>query len=202
MRILLLTIQIVIYSINSFSQEKVDSIKVIFLHGSKPEKNHKNEYKTVGGLRGGHVVTQIDSNVYGFNYKSKRIRVFPHPFNKKSAMDKESANEFVQLKKGAKITIVTIPVSSDEYKRIKNFYESNANKADFDYAFFGMRCASTCYKGLSLCNVYKKSSNLKSIRKAFHPKQLRKRLCKTAQQKGYKVEVMKGRAGRIWEGDN
>lgn len=202
MRIFFIAIIIVILSIDAFSQTKVDSIKVIFLHGSKPAKNHKNEYKTVGGLRGGHIVTQIDSNVYGFNYKSKRIRTFPHPFNKKGVMEKENVDNFLKLKKGAKITIVTIPVSSDEYNNIKNFYENNVNKANFDYAFFGMRCASVCYKGLSICNVYKKSSNFKSIRRAFHPKKLRKKLCKTAEQKGYKVEVMKGRAGRIWEGDN
>lgn len=198
----LLTFVILLISTLTYSQSKVDTIKVIFLHGSIPAKGQRNEYKTVGGLRGGHIVTQIDNDVYGFNFKSKRIRVFPHPFNKKGIMEKENVTEFLKFKNGTKMTIVSIPLTSEEFNSIKDYYERNANKASFDYAFFGMRCASTCYKGLSIAKVYRRSTNMRAIRKSFHPRQLRKKLCKTAVEKGYKVTIIKGRTGRIWEGDN
>lgn len=66
---------------------------------------------------------------------------------------------------------------------------------------FGMRCASSCYHMLSQIGITKLSSRFRSIREAFHPKALRKKLVKLAKEKGYAVTVQKGSTTRKWEGD-
>lgn len=198
---LFLALGLFVVSLFCYSQGKIDTIKIVFLHGSKPAKGQKNEYKTVGGFLGGHVVTQIDTNVYGFNFKSNRIRIFPHRNNKCGVMEKESAKDFFKLKNGCKFTIISIPVTEKQYSDIKTYYESNVVKSDFDYAFLGMRCASACYKGLSLINTFKSAKNGRSIRKAFYPKRLRKKLCRLAEKEEFKIHTIKGRSGRRWEGD-
>lgn len=182
----------------SFAQ---DTITVIFLHGSKPASGQTNEYKTVGGIRGGHIVTKVGDNVYGFNYKSKHIHVFPHHNTHGAIMEKEKAGDYLKYKNGIKLTYINIPVSHEDFLRIQNYYEENVVKAKFDYAFFGMRCASTCYQSLSMVGVFKPAGRLKSVYRAFGPVSLKKKLTKKASKNNYDVQIIPGRKERIWEGN-
>lgn len=174
-------------------------IYVHILHGSKPAA--RGEYWSVGGYLGGHVVTQIDSFAYGFNFRSKRIRAFPRRRNSSGIMEKENYYEWKRDRSRYKITTVEIPVTAVQYQQLKREYEQHVSSTPYDYAFFGMRCAASCYHMLGGIGVVNPYSRLRSVIMAFHPKALRKRLVELADEKKYKIKVQPGSRSRKWEGD-
>lgn len=178
-----------------------DSAKVIvyIVHGSKP--GTANEYKAIGGYYGGHVVVQLDTFVYGFNYRSRKIHLFSSRRKNKGVFEKEGVSEWKSDKKKFKITTIVFPVSYAQFMQLQKEYEERVAASPYDYAFFGMRCASSCYDMLSLGGLVKPSSHGHSIRTAFHPKALRKKLEKIANEKHYKIIVQPGSKTRKWEGD-
>ncbi|TND08144.1 MAG: hypothetical protein FD123_2538 [Bacteroidetes bacterium] len=190
------------------AEARPDSLRQVYvhiLHGSKPRREFRNEeYKMLGGMLGGHVVLQVGDYAYGLNFHSRKV----HPFarKKKAKMagifEKEDAEPMVsRWKTDAKVTTLTIPLSATEYDSLQARCEHMHRNLDFDYAFFGMRCASTCYYMLGSAEVLPCGSHFKSIRKAFHPKQLRKKLVRLAKKRNYKIEVSPGSEKRKWEGD-
>lgn len=182
--------------------QTTDSTRIIYvhiLHGSKPAA--RGEYRSVGGYLGGHVVTQIDSFAYGFNFRSKRIRAFPRSRNSSGIMEKENYYEWKRDKARYKITTVEIPVSAAQYQQLKREYEQHVSITPYDYAFFGMRCAASCYHMLGRIGVVNPCSRLRSVIRAFHPKALRKRLVELADEKNYKIKMQPGSRSRKWEGD-
>lgn len=182
--------------------QTIDSSKLIrihIIHGSKPKS--LVEYKTIGGMYGGHVVIEADSNVYGFFFDSKRIHIFPHKKNSVGVYEKEKLSDWKRNYKSYKITSIEIPVSIKQYKQLITEYEGYTRQSPHDYAFFGMRCASSCYWMLGSIGVVGKCSRLKSMQKAFHPKAFRKKMQKNSQKKGYVTYLQKGRSTRKWEND-
>ncbi|MCU0435712.1 MAG: hypothetical protein MUC87_19785 [Bacteroidia bacterium] len=173
-------------------------------HGSRPHPQHRDtEIHWLGGMYGGHVVIELDSLAYGFNYNTRRVHIFPRKKERKQAgvFERDNAPRLNKGWQGMKMTSVYVPLSDSEYVFMKNRLESLHGDTPFDYAFFGMRCASTAYMLLSEIAVFEKAGKIKSMRKAFHPKALRKRLLKAAAAQNLKVEVQPGNTERIWEGD-
>lgn len=184
---------------HGFAQQK-DSMRLIevhILHGSKPL--NKAEKKTIGGLWGGHVVIQTDTNVYGFSFSSPKIHAVVHHRKPAGIYQKETLHEWTELHATSKVTTIEIPVTQAQYDTLVLEYEKYLKQSPHDYAFFGMRCAASCYWMLGSIGIEKESSRPKSVCKAFYPKALRVKLMKMAKEKDYKVSVQEGRKSRRWD---
>jgi hypothetical protein len=173
-------------------------------HGSRPHPQHRDTEKHwLGGMYGGHVVIELDSFAYGFNFRSQRVHIFPrkNESRRKGVFEKDNAAALLHGWRNLEMTSVYVPLNDSAYTALKQQLETLHKHPDFDYAFLGMRCASTAYMLLSKVGVFEPSGKFKSMRKAFHPKALRKRLLKSAHQNNYRVVVQQGSKTRIWEGE-
>lgn len=183
-----------------------DSMRVYvhILHGSKPKKEFKHEeFKMLGGMFGGHVVLQVGDFAYGLNFRSEHVHTFARQRKTKMAgiFEKDPAGEMIgRWRSDARVTTIAIPLAAADFDSLRSRCERTHSGLDFDYAFFGMRCASTCYYMLGTAGVTHCRTRLQSIRKAFHPKQLRKKLLRLAKKRNYAVQTSPGSEKRKWEG--
>ena len=92
-------------------------------------------------------------------------------------------------------------VNKDLCDSLKKTFERWESNAPFDYAFFGMRCASTAYYAISKIGLAKKRSRFGMTMKYFYPKLFRKYLLKKAGTNGWKIISHRGRVSRKWEKD-
>jgi hypothetical protein len=182
-------------SLQTFSQ---DTIVVQIAHGSKPRRQFKDEFKTIGGKKGGHVVIQIDNFVYGFYFTGHRIHIFPHRKTKNGTFQKQSLSEWTSITKDKKVTKIFIPVTAEEKQTLLTFYKDNIIKPTYDYSFFGQRCASSVYNLLKTTHKIKGGGRFCN---AFYPGQLRKKIIRQSKGLGYTVTVKAGSLTRVWEGD-
>lgn len=172
-------------------------IIIHIFHGSVRKKQFKDEPKELGGYFGGHVAMQIDDRVYGFYYKDiKSIHIFPNSKNKSCIFQNQSIDEWNDIIEHKMETSITIPVTIEEKKYLIDFYTRNIEIPEYDYSFFGQRCASSCYV------LLKKIHKIKGghyFFYAFYPRQLRLKLLKEAQKYNYVVKVKEGSVKRKWE---
>ncbi|MCW3085580.1 MAG: hypothetical protein JWP12_2946 [Bacteroidetes bacterium] len=199
MALILIAFLLIGYKSTAAPADTMKLIRVQILHGSKPLA--LTEKKTIGGLWGGHVVIQMDSTVYGFSFSSKKIHAVVHHRKSAGIYEVETLNEWDQAHATGKITTIEIPLTPAQYNTLIQEYQTYAQQSPHDYAFFGMRCAASCYWLLGSIGIENECSRPKSIRKAFYPKALRLKLEKLAKEKNYKVTVQQGRKSRKWEGD-
>ena len=179
--------------------DSVKTIVVQILHGSKPNR-HMHAYKTLGGYYGGHVVIQIDSFVYGFNFFGQKVHPVPYRKHRKGIYEKQNIHQWNKQVADDEVTSFYIPVTKEKYERLKDTYESYYLNCPHDYAFFGMRCAASAYWMLGKAGVIKESSRRKSIIHSFHPKMLRKKLVRLAKRNKFRITEQKGNNNRKWEG--
>jgi len=181
----------------AFESYAKDSIKVLFLYGSKP--NTKDEPKMFGGIHGGHVSIQYKSGYAsfiphnGFHYYAKKKKY------SKWVIEKE--NSFVFDTTDSRYLILTIPISTQQKNAIDSILTQRLESTQYDYAFIGMRCASAAYEVLSTANIYPKISLGRMKMKYFYPKLLRKKMLKKAKVKHWKFIFRKGKGTRQWEKD-
>jgi len=181
-------------------------IKVHFLYGSKPKREFKNiESKWFGGLLGGHVGIEIDSNKIidfiphgGFHY-------FAHKDNYCSKFATHDLKSFWEIFGGSsdsvkKLTIV-IPISLSQKLKLDSIYNAYTQHPPYDYAFVGMRCGAATYDILSQIELLKKYTYRKTYLKIFYPKKIRKRLLKEATQNKWTLYRQEGTKRRKWEKD-
>ena len=183
-----------------------DFIKVQFIYRSKPLKLYRaTEKKWFGGLPGGHVGIETDSNrVLDFHH-FKSYHVFTSNNNKHSRFLLKSANDFWSCfgspAETVKKATVIIPVSREQKQRFDSIARCYLSSSPYDYALIGMRCAAATYDILSQLGVMKHYP-LKSIYwKIFYPKSLRLRLYAKAKENGWAVIKQEGSAKRKWEQD-
>lgn len=188
----------------SFIYPQSDSshtIKVNFLYGSKPKRKfRKTEPKYFGGLHGGHVTIQVDDIDYGFEPSGKRVHIFPRRKRNSDFVDKQ-LNGSPRYSKDSKTATFIIPVSHQQYREIKRIHKCYCDSTPFDYAFFGMRCASTTQEILGRIGVLRKKRRFSNIVTTFYLKKLRRRLFRAAKKRGYEVVRTAGRPTRKWERD-
>lgn len=176
-------------------------IKVHFLYGSKPKRNHKNtEYKVFGGLHGGHVSIQVDDTDYGFEPTIHPVHIFPRKKRQSDFVDKSLKGQNRYSKESKTVTFI-IPVSQTQYLALKQIHQSYCESTPYDYAFFGMRCASATQDILGQIGILKKKSRLGAIITTFYPKRLRKKLFKLSARTNYQIIRNEGRMTRKWEND-
>jgi hypothetical protein len=185
-----------------WAQDTLKLAQVHIIHGSRPKyKYQQTEYKMLGGMYGGHVVMQLDSHVYGFLFTQYRFHLFPSKKHSIGLMEDEPADEWRSSIVEDKVTTVAIPVSESQFRRMDSTYREYAKTSPYDYAFFGMRCAASCYKMLADAGVLNPVTGKQSMWKAFYPRPLRKYLIRLANEKGWKVQITEGSPRRKWERD-
>ncbi|MBN2682041.1 MAG: hypothetical protein JXR58_06000 [Bacteroidales bacterium] len=171
-------------------------IVVHFVYGSKPAKGHKDvEGKWFGGIHGGHVKVQTTNYLVGFNPVSG-FHIFSHR--------KKIIGGFVsegQPNKIFKTTSFVIPVSKELHDSLESIIEGYLNDSPYDYAFFGMRCASAAYDLLSQIGIFKTKSQCGMVWTYFYPKLLRTKLFKLSEKQDIKITRSIGKTSRKWEKD-
>jgi hypothetical protein len=199
----LLLISRVSYSQNDSLAIQQDTliIKVNFLYGSRPLSNsERKEERYFGGKHGGHVSIEIDSIDYGFGSEG-RFHIFARRNNLHSSYIYKKTEGRPAYKIGRKFATFYIPVSYQQYEQAKEILNSYCQKTPYDYAFFGMRCASSAHQVLGQLGILEKKNNFKCIVSSFYPKKLRRKMFRLAKEKQYKYYLQKGRKTRDWEKD-
>jgi hypothetical protein len=175
-----------------------DSIQLLFTYGSKPIVD--GEASWFGGLHGGHVSINY-KGAYASFVPDGGVHVFAKKKHKQSAFMIEKDDDFVFDTSNARYLILTIHVTKGQARKIDSILRQRLFEAPYDYAFFGMRCASAAYEVLSNAGIYPKYSLRKMKYKYFYPKLLRKKLLKEAHTKGWHCYYRAGRKSRKWEKD-
>lgn len=181
----------------AFSQ---DTMNVYFIYGSKPVS--ESESKWFGGKAGGHVGMGFSKDsVFHFNPNGKAGM-----FGKKDQPGTwlQSTERDFLCTFGCdsnQILIVQIPISADDRNAIRMKALQFLEQSPYPYAFFGMRCTSSCYHLLSQTHLFKTKSKSRMIRNYFIPRKLRKELLKKAKKYGWKTIMEKGRSSRKWDHD-
>lgn len=192
-----------LFLFNVFELHAQDStyIKVHFWYGSKPARDFRNtESKYFGGLHGGHVTIQFGDTTIGFSPK-EGARVFAKKSHSNGMHHLEQPLQYSFDSTDDKQATILIPVHKRDIPALKELAKSYLDNVPYDYALFGMRCASSVHEFLSMAGIFKKRSKLFSIFYNFYPKKLRKRLYDIAFENGYEIMYQEGRKERKWEGD-
>lgn len=202
----ILTITFCFLTLFVYSQDTTQYIKVHFLYGSKPLKKYKHtEQKWFGGVFGGHVGIEIDSNkIFNFHHIGK-LHLFPQTKNKHSSYAVIGCNEFYATlgsnPDSVKKAIVIIPVTESQIEKLDSISNVYLKKTPYDYALFGMRCSAAAYEILGQLNILPHYSHRKTYLKIFYPKKLRKRLFRKAKDHGWTILKEDGSVKRKWEKD-
>lgn len=179
-------------------------IRVHFLYGSRPKRKFRaTEPAWFGGILGGHVGIETDSNVIlNFNPHGK-FHWFAKNNDRHSRFAIHSIENFwlIMGSDSVKKASIVIPISSRQKQRLDSLSTAYCARTPYDYAFIGMRCAAAAYDVLSRIGVVKKYSYHKTYRAIFYPRKLRKRLLKKARRHHWQVIREKGSKKRKWERD-
>jgi len=154
----------------------------------------------VGGLFGGHVSLGIDSVEIGFTNHRKE-HIISTPRLKNSHFYRTPLREFREKSRGKKYVTFEIPVTDDQYNKLRSILEKYLEQAPYDYAFFGMRCTSATYDVLSQAGLLPAVSKLYNIFTNFYPKLFRRKMFLLAEKRHYDVIFQPGVDTRIWDDD-
>lgn len=181
-------------------------LKIHFLYGSKPAKDFKKlEKKWFGGIHGGHVGIESDSNFILNFLKDKKFHVFGRKNIRHSKFEVNTYKEFYELfaipSDSVKFAIVYVPISKLQKQKFDSISQCYTSTVPYDYAFIGMRCAAAAYDVLSQMELFPKHSRNRMVSKIFYPKKLRKRILKKAEENNWKIIRQEGSERRKWERD-
>jgi hypothetical protein len=181
-------------------------IKVHFLYGSRPKREFKDtERHWFGGIHGGHVGIEVDSNHIIDFVPDGKFHVFGHHQDRHSRFTTNTVKSFWQTfgsdSADVKRTTVVIPVTERQWMRLDSIAQAYTTEAPYDYAFFGMRCAAAAYDVLARIGVMEQHSRIGTWRRNFYPKIFRKDLLRKAKQEGWTVRTVEGSEKRVWESD-
>lgn len=181
-------------------------IKIHFLYGSKPKKEYKGEEpKWFGGVLGGHVGIEGDSDKIVNFLPSGKFHWFAKKDNRHSAYAVHSVSSFYAILGGnpdsVKKAVVYIPVTKEQKQKFDSIAAAYLNQTPYDYAFIGMRCGAATQDILGQLGIMPAYSYSKTYRKIFYPKKLRKRLFKKAAANGWVIVRRSGSGKRKWEKD-
>lgn len=176
-------------------------IHLFFRYGSVAAPGHEDpDYEEVGGIFGGHVSLGIDSSEVGFT-NHRRIHLFGNSEFKNSHFYRKSLREFQDKTKGKKYVTFEIPVTAEQYEKLKVILDHYIEQSPYDYAFFGMRCTSATYEVLSQIGLFPALSKMQNIFVNFYPELLRRKMFRLANDQHYAVIQQPGVNTRIWDED-
>jgi hypothetical protein len=188
-----------------FSQDTV-FLKVHFLYGSKPLKAYKDtEEKWFGGILGGHVGIENDSDIIINFLPSGKFHLFAKKDDEHSIYATHSINDFYGILGGdpdsVKKAIVFIPVTMQQKQKFDSITNAYLKQVPYDYALFGMRCGAAAYEILGQLEILPAYSYSKTYKKIFYPKKLRSRLFAKATENDWAITRQEGSVKRKWESD-
>jgi hypothetical protein len=182
-------------------------IKVHFLYGSKPLKSYKKtEPSWFGGILGGHVGIESDSNKILNFVPDGKFHLIPSNTKRHSRYTIDSVNKFYSRLGGqhpdsAKQAIIFIPVTKLQKEKFDSISAAYLAQAPYDYALTGMRCGAATYEILAQLGVLKRFPLQETALKIIYPKKLRNRLLVMAKKNGWTVLRHNGCCHRKWETD-
>ena len=174
-----------------------DSVYVLFVYGSKPKVN--TESKWLGGIHGGHVSVSYNQAFISF-VPHDGVRIFPRQ-SVNSAFVMETDGDFIFDTSRSRYMLLAFEIDSIQKHTLDSICRSKLDSAGYEYAFFGMRCASAAYDLLSVAGILPKMKRSKMIFKYFYPKLLRKQLLKKVKKENARIVYRPGRKSRKWEKD-
>ncbi|MCX6188630.1 MAG: hypothetical protein NTW54_03330 [Bacteroidetes bacterium] len=100
---------------------------------------------------------------------------------------------------GNQYATVMLPLSSEQFRKLKSIEAAYCAKDPYDYAFLGMRCASSMDDVCAQLGLFKPRSRWGMIVTNFYPKRFRIRLFKLASRNQWEIIGHAGSASRRWE---
>ncbi len=94
-----------------------------------------------------------------------------------------------------------VPLTTEQYEKLRSILINYIENTPYDYAFFGMRCASATYDVMSQIGLFKPLPRFRNVVSNFYPRRFRAKMFRLAQEKHYTVIKHTGRLTRIWEED-
>lgn len=200
-----LTIFFCILSILGYSQDST-YLKVHFLYGSKPLKKYKEtEPRWFGGVWGGHVGIEGDSNNIIDFLPMGHFHWFAKKNDRHSTFAVHSPENFYAILGGnpdsVKKAIVYIPVTGQQKAKFDSIATAYLKQTPYDYALFGMRCAAAAYDILGKLSTVTNYSYSRTYKKIFYPRKLRKLLFREASEHSWRIVANNGSAKRKWDKD-
>ncbi len=182
------------------------TIRVHFLHGSKPKYKYKHtEDKWFGGLLGGHAGVEYAPNcILNFVPKARF-----HFFSKRNIINSRfvvhDTLSFYEILSGktdsVKKTIISIRISPVQKLKLDSIVSCYRKHSPYDYAFFGMRCGAAAYDVLAQVEVLEAHSFSKTWRSIFYPRRLRRKLESKQLANVTQIKKVQGSYKRKWEND-
>ncbi len=183
-----------------FAQDTSHILKVIFRYGSIPAPGHEErEYREVGGLFGGHVSLGLDSLEIGFSNK-RRVHTFQKSDNPTGYYYWEYLKYYEDSLVSKKSATIEIPLTHEKYNKLREILVGYIENTPYDYAFFGIRCASATYEVLGQIGIVEPLSYNRNIIRNFYPRLFRRKMLRLARKNNYTIIRQNGRGTRIWEG--
>lgn len=187
-----------------YAQQDSALLKVHFLYGSKPRKEYRDtESKWFGGVLGGHVGIEGDSNSIVSFFHEGNVHVFAKKKKRHSEYKDQNERDFYavlgETGDSVKSAVVYIPVSMKQKQEFDSLAAAYLKLTPYDYAFFGMRCAAAAHDILGKIDVMTNYNYQTTWRKIFYPKKLRKRLFKKAGENGWFITTQQGSGKRKWD---
>lgn len=182
------------------------TIRVHFLHGSKPRfKFRHEEDRWFGGILGGHAgVEYAPGKIVNF-LPHGRFHVFTQPHRINSHFSIHDTVSFYEIlgsdADSVKKTIVCIRVSSQQKAELDTLVAVYRRRSPYDYAFFGMRCGAAAYDLLAGAGIIERHSFSGTWTRFFYPRKTRRYLEKLALRNGYDIQKRQGSHRRTWEKD-
>ncbi len=172
----------------------------------KAIKKYKDtEQKWFGGVLGGHVGIEADSDKVVNFLPGGKFHCFAKKNNKHSSFAVHTVTNFHEILGGkpeaVKKAIMFIPVTIQQKQKFGSIASVYFKNTPCEYALMGMRCGAAAHDMLAQLDILTSNSQRKTYRKIFYPKKLRKRLLKKASINGWKVVRQKGSNKRKWEKD-
>lgn len=178
-----------------------DTLTIHFLHGSRPARGHRHtESRWFGGIHGGHVYLQSGDRLFSF-YPAGSFHVFARKKQLHGRYVEESLADWRADTPGMKITSVSIVLDSCHHQCLLAVRDHYLAQSPYDYALFGMRCASAAADVLGKAGVLRPRSHLWLVTRYFYPQPLRRKMLRMAGRKAWLVRKQPGRPGRKWEND-
>jgi hypothetical protein len=194
-----IALSLLLLFLTPFSTAQTKNVAVHFYYGSRPKLKYlgKEEHR-FGGIHGGHVSIQTGDTIFSFLF-SPPVHVIAHRRNQKGIWLMQRTNQWVDDTVNNKYTSFIVPLTNEQYVKLKTIQAGYSAKAPYDYAFIGMRCAAGTYDVFSQLGFFKHRSRFGMVSHVFYPKILRKKFFKLAEKNHWTIVKHEGNPRRRYE---